>query len=320
MLSKREILTFARYYKKKLNKKVFKVPISISGFTCPNIDGTVAKGGCIFCLNDSFSPNINKSRDKILINSFSKTNPLLQNQLHELKTQFFTTKNSLKKIKKAQKFIVYFQSFTNTYAPLDTLKELYLKALSFKDVIGISIGTRADCVNDEVLQFLKELSKSHEIWVEYGIQSIHDNTLQKINRGEKFENIEKIIQKTKEYGLKVCTHLIFGLPDESDEMIVETVKKVVSLNIDSIKIHPCYVVKNTLLANDLKIKKYQPIDFNRYLNLVEESIKLIPKHVIVQRLTAGIDDDTLLAPTWCKTKNFQLNKIRDRLLLNNVIY
>ena len=153
-----QINTIGRFWRKKYGQKVYKVPISISGFTCPNIDGKVAKGGCTFCENDSFSPNLIKNRDKFKLSSDSTSNPQLQAQLDELETQFHSTVTKLKKKFGVGKFIVYFQSYTNTYAPLETLKALYEKALSFDDVVGLSIGTRTDCIDDSILAYLKELN------------------------------------------------------------------------------------------------------------------------------------------------------------------
>lgn len=172
----KEVLTIGRYFKNKFGEKVYKIPISISGFTCPNIDGTKAKGGCSFCENDSFSPNLQEKKTKFKLNPNIEHNPFLENQLKQLEMQFIATKKRLENKFKAKKFIVYFQSFTNTYAPLSTLKSLYEKALSFDDVIGLSIGTRTDCVTDEILDFLYEKSKQKEIWIEYGIQSFFQTT------------------------------------------------------------------------------------------------------------------------------------------------
>ena len=215
----REILTAGRYFRDKFGCNVYKAPISILGFTCPNIDGTVAKGGCTFCENESFSPNLDqKAQKKFFLNPNSQTNPQLQNQLLQLETQYNQAKKTLSKKFNAKKFLVYFQSFTNTYAPIDTLKTLYKRALEFEDVIGLSIGTRTDCINDEILSYLTKLSYDKEIWVEYGIQSVYNETLEVINRGHSVENMFEWIKKTKDYGLKVCGHLIFGLPGESQKM------------------------------------------------------------------------------------------------------
>lgn len=316
----KEVNTVGRYFKNKFKEKVYKVPISISGFTCPNIDGTVAKGGCSFCENDSFSPNLQDKKPKFKLNPTVSENPYLENQLKQLEQQFFATKNRLQKKFGVKKFIVYFQSFTNTYAPFDTLKALYEKALSFDDVIGLSIGTRTDCVTDEILDYLAALSKDKEIWVEYGVQSFYDETLDLINRGDSAQNMRYWIQRSKQKGLKVCAHLIYGLPKENQEMMLYTLEETLKLNVDSIKFHPLYVVKNTLLTNEFRKGNFTPISEELYIDTVVESIKRLPEHVNVQRVTAGIDDDSLLSPAWCRNKHQQIYNIKKALLKEGLLY
>ncbi|MGK0256277.1 MAG: radical SAM protein (TIGR01212 family), partial [Arcobacteraceae bacterium] len=285
----KDILTIGKYWKNKYGEKVYKVPISISGFTCPNIDGTVAKGGCSFCENESFSPNeVDKSKFKL--NLRSTENPYIDKQLLQLKMQFDATKERLQNKFGAKKFLVYFQSFTNTYAPLDTLKTLYGKALEFDDVIGLSIGTRTDCITDETLDYLEELSKTKEIWLEYGIQSVYDKTLLKINRGHDFANIQEWIKKTKDRNLLVCGHLVFGLPEETQEMMLKGVEETIKLNVDSIKIHPLYVVTNTLLTNEYRKGNFEPISEEEYLDTLVKAVKMLPEDISLSRVTAGIGD------------------------------
>ena len=316
----REVLTIGKYFRKKYGETIYKVPISISGFTCPNIDGTVAKGGCTFCENDSFSPNLQEKKPTFKLNPRVNENPFLDKQLKQLEMQFVATRDRLKNKFGTKKFIVYFQSFTNTYAPLDTLKALYLKALSFDNVIGLSIGTRTDCMTDEILDFLVELNKDKEIWVEYGIQSFYDETLEKINRGDDASNMRKWITKTKERNLKVCGHLIYGLPGENQEMMLETLDQTITLNIDSIKFHPLYVVKNTLLTKEYKKGNFVPITEELYIDTVVKSIKKLPENISIQRITAGIDDSTLLSPLWCKNKHQQIEKIKKALIKEGLKY
>ena len=306
----KNVLTIGRYFKKKFGEKIYKVPISISGFTCPNIDGTVAKGGCSFCENDSFSPNLREKKTKFKLNPRVEENPYLDNQLKQLELQFNATKQRLQNKFGTQKFIVYFQSFTNTYAPFSTLKALYEKALSFENVIGLSIGTRTDCVTDEILDYLADLSKDKEIWIEYGIQSFYDETLLDINRGDNASNMRYWIKRSKEKGLNVCGHLIYGLPKETQEMMLETFKQTVELKVDSIKFHPLYVVKNTLLTNEFRKGRFTPITEELYIDTVVKSIKKLPENISIQRITAGINDSTLLSPNWCKDKHTQMKNIR----------
>ncbi len=316
-----ELLTFGRYLKKKYKKRVKKIPLAISGFTCPNIDGTVAKGGCTFCLNESFSPNVQKRSTPFFLNLSTKSNPILQKQLIEVDEQLKEAKREFKEKKIANKFIAYFQAFTNTYAPYDTLVALYEKALEQKDIIGLSIGTRSDSITKETLKYLASLSNSYEIWIEYGIQSIYDETLKKINRGHDSKSVERAIKEAKDLGLNVCGHLIFGLPGENKEMMLNSAIQSYEWGIDSVKYHPLYVVKGTQLALEYKRGEFKPISFNDYLDILIEAISLKPSHISIQRVSAGIDDDTLLAPKWCGySKNFILSKIREELRSKGYIY
>jgi len=306
-----QIFTFGQYLHRRFGAKVSKVPVSISGFTCPNIDGSVAKGGCTFCENDSFSPSLDRARELkgFYLNLQSTSNPHLTKQLQQLEWQFDALSKRLYDENGAEKFLVYFQSFTNTYAPLETLKALYEKALSFENVVGLSIGTRSDSISDETFEYLAELSQKTEVWIEFGIQSIYDTTLARINRGHDSANVKEAIRKAKSYGLNVCGHLIFGLPGEDKEMMLETAKEAYALGIDSVKYHPLYVVKRTALANEYARGEFEPIDEELYLEVLREAIVLKPSHVSVQRISAGISDESLIAPEWCKDKNRQVRSI-----------
>ena len=306
-----QIYTYGSYLREKFGVKVYKVGINISGFSCPNIDGTVAKGGCTFCENDSFSASIDEVRELkgFHLNLDSNENPFLDKQLLQLEQQFDAISKRQKREYGAQKFLVYFQSFTNTYAPFETLKALYEKALTFDNVVGLSIGTRSDSITEETLEYLKELNKEKEIWLEFGIQSVYDATLEKINRGHDSANVKKWIKKSKEAGLNVCGHLIFGLPDETQEMMLETAKEAYAWGIDSVKYHPLYVVKRTALANEYARGEFKPISEALYLDTLVKALEMKPEHVSVQRVTAGIDDDSLLAPQWCRDKNEQIKHI-----------
>jgi len=310
-----QIYTFGSYLKDKFGCKVYKVGINISGFTCPNIDGTVAKGGCTFCENDSFSASTGETQELkgFYLNLNSKTNPNLDKQLLQLEMQFNAISRRQKEEYGAQKFLVYFQSFTNTYAPFETLKALYDKALTFENVVGLSIGTRSDSITEQTLNYLAELNQKKEIWIEFGIQSVYDETLLKINRGHDSANVKEWILKAKNKGLNVCGHLIFGLPDETKEMMLHTAKEAYSWGIDSVKYHPLYVVKKTSLANDFLKGKFTPISEEDYLDVLVEAIKMKPENISVQRVTAGIDDDSLLSPQWCRDKNSQIKKINAAL-------
>ncbi|MFV0481494.1 MAG: TIGR01212 family radical SAM protein [Campylobacteraceae bacterium] len=317
-----EILTIGRYFRRKYDTNVFKVPISISGFTCPNIDGTVAKGGCIYCENESFSPNLTKAMNRFKLNPQVKENPFIDAQLNQLEEQYTKTKIKLAKKHNAKKFIVYFQSFTNTYAPFSTLKALYDKAFALPDMIGISIGTRSDSINEEILSYLKEKSEKEnkEVWIEYGVQSIYDETLKLINRGHGFENAKEWILKTKEYGLNVCAHVIFGLPNETQEMMLNSFKAVCDIRVNSIKIHPLYITKHTRLASLYKKGEFVPMSEEFYLDTLVKAVKMMPKDIVLQRITAGVPDDTLLSPSWCYEPHTQKNNAKNALKKAGFLY
>jgi hypothetical protein len=309
----KKIAGFGRYLKTKFGVKVKKVPISIPGFTCPNIDGRVSRGGCIFCENESFSPNFQKNR--VTINPDTRQNPLLLRQLEALENQFHRTAPILKKNYGAEKFLVYFQSFTNTYAPLETLKRLYRRALELPNVVGLSIGTRTDSVTPEILQFLAELKREGwEIWVEYGIQSSNNRTLERINRGHTFENVQKWVAETHKYQLPICGHLIFGLPGEGKREMLQSVRDSIELGIESFKFHPLYITRHTLLALEYLKGRYRPLSKGEYLEVLAEALQLLPEGVTLQRITAGTSN--LLAPDWCRNKgeqvSFLVRELRNR--------
>lgn len=310
-----QIYTFGHYLRNKYQKKVFKTAVSVPGFTCPNIDGTVARGGCTFCENDSFSPSLNKTQSLkgFHLNLDSTQNPLLRKQLTEIKEQFASLSQTQQKRYGAEAFLLYFQSFTNTYAPFSTLKALYDEALDQNDVIGLSIGTRSDSITQETLDYLKVLTQRHEIWLEFGIQSVYNSTLERINRGHSSANVKEWILRAKDAGINVCGHLIFGLPQESQEMMLETAQAAYSWGIDSVKYHPLYVVGRTALANEFNQGTFTPITQEHYIDVLVEAIKMKPHNVSVQRVTAGIDNESLIAPQWCKDKNEQIRAINEQL-------
>lgn len=317
----REILTAGRYFRRKFGYNVYKTPISVMGFTCPNIDGSVARGGCVFCENESFSPNLGEKKLKgFFLNHDTLENPFLKTQLLQLESQYNQTKRVLSKKFSAKKFLVYFQSFTNTYAPFDTLQALYEKALSFDDAIGISIGTRTDSIEKETLEYLSEKSRTKEIWVEYGIQSVSNDTLERINRGEAIQDVLKCIELTRSYGIKVCVHLIFGLPGETQDMMLQSVQAAIDLEVESIKIHPLYVVKKTALANDFNTGKFIPISEEEYIDTLVKAFMMLPEEMMIQRVSAGISDDSLLSPSWCNDKHRQMYNIKEALKSEGLSY
>lgn len=318
----RQILTIGRYFRSRFKERVRKIPISLQGFTCPNIDGSVAKGGCIYCKNESFSPSLqNMPKSSMFMNFKITENPMLESQVETLKSQFYNNANYHKNKFNIEKYIVYFQSFSNTYAPFATLKRLYDEALNLPNVVGLSIGTRIDCVEDEVLALLGEYVKNgKEIWLEYGIQSVFNQTLKLTNRAHGIEGARELVEKTRAFGIKVCVHLIYGLPKESDEMMLKSLESVIEWGIDGIKIHPLYIVKETAMEQMYNAKKYTPITLEKYTDLIIKSLQKIPENVVVQRISAGVHDDSLIAPKWCFDKNMQMNFIRTKLLENGMKY
>ena len=318
----KQILTIGRYFKRKYKQMVRKVPISLQGFTCPNIDGSVAKGGCTYCKNETFSPSLlSLEKSNINMNFKLNFNPILDKQIETLKSQFYSYSKSHNNKFGTNKYMLYFQSFSNTYAPYATLKTLYNEGLKLPNVIGLSIGTRTDCIEDRILELLGSyVINKKEIWLEYGIQSIFDSTLKLINRGHGIAGAKELVQKSRGYGIKVCIHLIYGLPKENDSMMISSLKEVLSWGIDGIKIHPLYIVKETAMEKMYNANKYEPISLENYTNLIVQSLKLIPHNVVVQRISAGAHDDSLVAPKWCFDKNIQMRYIRDKLLENGIAY
>ncbi|MDR0665399.1 MAG: TIGR01212 family radical SAM protein [Helicobacteraceae bacterium] len=297
--------TFGRYLRRRFGFPVVKIPLSIPAFTCPNIDGRYARGGCSYCVNESFSPNLAKS----------PAIATLDTQLSALRKQYRESAKTLGALG-FKGFLAYFQSFSNTYAPLETLKALHAAAMRLKKCVGISIGTRADCIDDEILEYICDLNRRTYLWIEIGAQSSHNDALEAINRSETFEVVARTIAKLKSRGVRVCAHTIFGLPAETDDMIMQTIDRVAALNIDAIKIHPLYIVKNAAIAKT----DVEPLSIERYLNLLTAAIKRLPSNIIYQRVSAGTDDKSLIAPLWCKNKNLAMGAIRERLLKEGFIY
>ena len=289
---------FSAYLKNKFGAKVYKITID-AGFSCPNRDGTISSGGCIFCDDGgSFS----QAHSNILpveeqVNIGAKT-------LHE---RF-----------KAEKFMSYFQAYSNTYKPVNELEKIYKSSLNHPDVVGISVGTRPDCVDNEKLDLLSDISKDYYTWIEYGLQSIHDKTLKKINRGHDFNCFLKAYEMSKEKGLNVCVHVILGLWETHDE-ILQTAQKLAELNIDGIKIHMLCALKNTRLANLYEIGKIDFMSEDEYVKLVCDFLEILPKTTIIHRLAGNGLKKNLIAPRWLGAKLDCLNKI-DREFINRNTY
>lgn len=285
--------SFGSAMRKKYGEKVHKLAIN-AAFTCPNRDGSKGIGGCSFCNNSSFSPN-------------AKQPPSIAEQI-DLGKQVVQQRTG------AKKYLAYFQAYTNTYADIELLKQNYDKALAERQVIGLSVGTRPDCVPDKVLALLADYQEQgHEVWLELGLQSAFDESLIKVNRGHGFAEYLDAVRRARQYGIKVCTHLIVGLPGESAEQSLESHRRVMEVGTDGLKIHPLHVVKGTLLANQWRKGQYTTLGFDDYISTATEIIKHTPVDVVFHRLTATAREDVLLAPDWCGKKWLVLNAIHDRL-------
>lgn len=287
---------FSAYLKNKFGAKVYKITLD-AGFSCPNRDGTISTGGCIFCDDGG---------------SFSQAH----SNLLSIEEQVNIGAKTLHDRFKAEKFMSYFQAYTNTYKSVNELEKIYKSALNHPDVVGLSIGTRPDCVEDDKLNLISDIAQDYYTWVEYGLQSIHNKTLKKINRGHDFDCFLKAYERTKEKGINVCTHVIFGLWETRDE-ILETAQKLAELKVDGVKIHMLCALKNTKLA---KLYENKEIDFmseEEYVNLVCDFLEILPQTTTIHRLAGNGLKKNLIAPRWLGAKLDCLNKIDRELLKRN---
>ncbi|WP_127475309.1 TIGR01212 family radical SAM protein [Sulfurivermis fontis] len=285
--------TFGQHLRAKYGARVHKVAIN-AGFTCPNRDGSKGIGGCTFCNNSSFSPNAREP--------------------DPIREQIAAGRAVIRKRTGAQKYLAYFQTYTNTYDDIDLLRRRYDTALAEPDVIGLSIGTRPDCVPPTVLDLLAEYRvQGHEIWLELGLQSAFDETLKRVNRGHGFAEYCSAVHAARERGLPVCTHLILGLPGEEPFHARTSLQRVLEEGVDGLKLHPLHVVKGTRLANEWRRDEYQPWSLAQYIYAVADLVELTPPEVVYHRLTGTASLDILLAPQWCNWKWRVLNGIEREL-------
>jgi len=286
----RRYYPFSQFLRERFDCKVYKLPID-AGFTCPNRDGKIGYGGCTYCYNPSFSPSI-----------------LLQKSSISLQIKY--RKALLKRKGKVNKFLVYFQSYTNTYAKVKILKRLYDEAIQDKDVIGFCIGTRPDCVPDEVLDLIESYAQDYHIWLEYGLQSIHDETLLRIRRGHNFAQFEDAVKRTQGRNIFICVHIILGLPGEAKEDILETARALARMRIDGIKLHHLQVVKKTELVRDFQRGEFKVLSSEEYIKLVCDVLELLPARITIQRLVGEVlQDKMLVAPRWNLNKHKILSAI-----------
>jgi uncharacterized protein len=270
---------YSDYLKKRFGRRVHKVSVD-AGFSCPNRDGKISADGCIYCDNKAFNFQ-NRIGSKLSIEEQIETG------IKQARRRF-----------KAEKFIVYFQAYTNTYAPVGELKYKYDIIRKFKDVVSIAIATRPDCVNKDVLDLISGYAKDYEVWIEYGLQSVHDKTLELINRGHSYNDFLKAFISTRSYPVKVCVHVILGLPGETERMMMATAEEMARIKIHAIKIHPLHVVKETVLEKIYRSGLYAPLNLDEYARLLTEFLKRLPPDVVVQRLSAYCPKDILVAPGW----------------------
>ncbi len=265
-----------------------------AGLTCPNRDGTIATGGCIYC-------NARGSGTGAHARGIS------------IREQLIEAKSYLARRYKAKKFIAYFQSFSNTYAPVERLKALYDEALTVEDVVGLSIGTRPDCVDDQILALLQGYARHHLVWLEYGLQSANDVTLSVINRGHDVRCFKEAVAATRGRGIKICAHVILGLPGETRDDMLRTAKTLADLGIDGIKLHLLYVIRGTELEARLQQGAYVCLRQQEYIDLVCDFLERIPADMIIQRLTGDPHPEGLVAPRWALQKSENLTRIRQTL-------
>jgi hypothetical protein len=285
--------SFGSYIREKFGTTVFKVNVD-AGFTCPNRDGTIGTTGCIYCNNDSFRPNSCKPTLSI---SEQITNGIAH----------------IRKRYKAKRFLVYFQPYTNTYAPVEELDRLYKKALAEPFVIGLAIGTRPDTVDGKKIQLLEELARKHFILIEYGLQSIYDRTLDFINRGHDYNSFLKAIAMTKDRGIYVGAHVIVGFPTESHQEMLFMADEISHMPVDFLKIHQLQVIRNTPLEIIHREHPFHVFEYDEYLDFVSEFIGRLSPKIVLQRLFATAPDDILIAPRWDKSRQEILRDIEKKL-------
>ena len=279
------------YLKNKYGCKVYRIGLD-AGFSCPNRDGLKGYDGCIYCNEDGSRSSYINPKDSV-------------------SEQLAARISYLKEKKAAAKFIAYFQAFTNTYAPTEKLKKVYDQVLPFKEVVGISIGTRPDTIDREKLRLISSYQNKYEVWIEYGLQSSHDRTLKTINRGHDFAAFVDALKMTKEFGIKVCTHIILGLPGETKDDMIATARKVSDLKIDGVKIHLLHVLKGSSLEKLYNDEKVQLLEQNQYAELVCDFMENLSKDIIIQRLTGQGSMANHIAPIWALDKLGTIQKIEE---------
>lgn len=288
---------YSAHLKQKFGVKVYKITLD-AGFSCPNRDGSISDGGCIFCDDGG---------------SFSQAHSNLLSIEEQLEAGVENLSNRFK----AKKFMSYFQAYSNTYKPVEELEKIYKSALKHPDIVGISIGTRPDCVDKEKLELISDFKEDYYTWIEYGLQSIHDKTLKAINRGHDFDCFLRAYEMSKESGLNVCAHVILGLPGETKEDMLKTAQKLAELKVDGVKIHMLCALEGTKLSDMYNEGKISFISEDDYLNTVCDFLEILPPETTIHRLAGNGLKKNLIAPRWLGKKLDSLNKIDRELERRN---
>lgn len=288
-----EYLSFNKYLKDKFGQKVYKISLD-GGFTCPNRDGKTGTRGCIFC-------------------SKGGSGDFAENRDMSITEQIESGKKKVEKKIKSGKYIAYFQAFTNTYAPVETLRQKYEEAINHPDIVALSIATRPDCLGDDVLRLLDEMNKIKPVFVELGLQTIHQKSAKYIRRGYDLSVYDKAVRDLKKIGVNVVVHVILGLPNESENDMLETVKYVCESGANGIKLQLLHVIDGTDLANDYEKGLFKTLEFDEYVNLIVKCVKIIPKDIVIHRLTGDGAKKDLIAPLWSADKKRVLNAINKAL-------
>lgn len=289
-----EYLSFNKYLKDKFGQKVYKISLD-GGFTCPNRDGKTGTRGCIFCSKGG-SGDFAESREM------------------SITEQIENGKKRVEKKIKSGKYIAYFQAFTNTYAPVEILRQKYQEAINHPDIVALSIATRPDCLGDDVLRLLDEMNKIKPVFVELGLQTIHQKSAKYIRRGYDLSVYDKAVRDLKKVGVNVVVHVILGLPNESENDMLETVKYVCESGANGIKLQLLHVIDGTDLAKDYEKGLFKTLEFDEYINLIVKCVKIIPKDIVIHRLTGDGAKKDLIAPLWSADKKRVLNAINKALM------
>ena len=285
---------YNRYLREIFGERVQKIPLD-AGLGCPNRDGAISERGCIFC------------------NLHGSGTGAWTDQGLSITAQVTRAKENISKRYKARKFIAYFQSFTNTYAPLSRLKSLYDEALKQSDMVGLSVATRPDCIDEKILDLLYSYQENHLVWLEYGLQSSHEKTLKRINRGHGVSDFIRSVRLTNDRNLNTCVHVILGLPGENRAMMMETARFLSRLPIQGVKIHLLYVIRGTELEAMYRNGGLRCLEREEYVDLVTGFLELLPPHIVVQRITGDPSGGELVAPLWAREKTDIIRLIREKL-------